>query len=109
MEQIPSAAPAISPGLYRHYKGRLYQVLHLAAHTEVNDQRPWRSGVLLGAPADSVADPWLRLMQQARQQLQRQGLEHADTRGLQALAAAAQAQWGDESQPLQQWLLQMEQ
>ena len=56
-----------------------------------------------------VADPWLRLMQQVRQQLQRHGLEHADTRGLQALAAAAQAQWGDESQPLQQWLLQMEQ
>lgn len=37
-----------------------YQVLHLAAHTEVNDQRPWRSGVLLGPAADSVSDPWLR-------------------------------------------------
>ena len=37
MEQIPSAAPAISPGLYRHYKGRLDQVLHLARHSETRE------------------------------------------------------------------------
>ena len=54
-----------------------YQVLHLAAHTMLDDQRPWNSGVLLGPAAregtagddgavadpDSAgvdADPWLR-------------------------------------------------
>ncbi len=54
-------------------------------------------------------DPWLRLMVQARRQLRRVGIVHADSLGLQTLARTAQAQWGDESQPLQQWLLQMEQ
>jgi len=54
-------------------------------------------------------DPWLRLMARARRKLQHAGIAHADSLGLQALAHAAQAQWGDESQPLQQWLLQMEQ
>ncbi|ULR89618.1 MULTISPECIES: DUF1653 domain-containing protein [unclassified Comamonas] len=30
-------APAISPGLYRHYKGRLYQVWQLAQHSETRE------------------------------------------------------------------------
>ena len=54
-------------------------------------------------------DAWLRLMQSARKQLARQGIAHTESLGLQALARAAQAQWGDESQPLQKWLQQMEQ
>ena len=54
-------------------------------------------------------DPWLRLMQQARRRLARAGIAHAHSLGHRALAQAAQAQWGDESLPLQQWLLQMEQ
>jgi protein-glutamine gamma-glutamyltransferase len=54
-------------------------------------------------------DPWLRLMQKARQRLRQTGITHADHLGLQALAHTAQAQWGDESQPLQNWLRQMEQ
>ncbi|MBP7646287.1 MAG: hypothetical protein KA751_06010, partial [Comamonas sp.] len=40
---------------------------------------------------------------------QQAGITHAKSLGLQALARAAQAQWGDESVHLQQWLLQMEQ
>lgn len=55
------------------------------------------------------SDPWLRLMQEGRRRLRQAGITHADHLGPRALAAAAQAQWGDESQPLQQWLLQMEQ
>ncbi len=64
------------PPLSARELGR-YQVLHLAAHTMVDDQRPWNSGVLLGpvgepgaaaagsatAGPDSAvmgADPWLR-------------------------------------------------
>ena len=54
-------------------------------------------------------DPWLRLMHRARQQLAQGGMPHASSLGPRALAHAAQAQWGDESQPLQKWLLQMEQ
>ncbi len=56
-----------------------------------------------------IADPWLRLMHRARQQLARAGIAHAHSLGHQALAQAAQAQWGNESQALQNWLLQMEQ
>ena len=56
-----------------------------------------------------IPDPWLRLMHQARSQLARAGITHAHSLGHQALAAAAQAQWGDESVQLQQWLQQMEQ
>lgn len=56
-----------------------------------------------------IADPWLRLMTQARRQLERAGIHHAHSLGNQGLAHAAQAQWGDESARLQQWLLQMEQ
>lgn len=56
-----------------------------------------------------TTDPWLRLMERARQKLQAAGITHAHSLGLRALAAAVQAQWGDESRQLQQWLLQMEQ
>jgi len=28
----------IEPGLYRHYKGGLYEVLHLARHSETEEQ-----------------------------------------------------------------------
>lgn len=54
-------------------------------------------------------DPWLRLMQKARGRLSQAGITHAHQLGQRSLAQAAQAQWGDESQPLQNWLLQMEQ
>lgn len=54
-------------------------------------------------------DPWLRLMEKATRQLTRAGITHANQLGQRALAQSAQAQWGDESQPLQNWLLQMEQ
>ena len=37
MEQSPSPAPAISPGLYRHYKGNLYQVFNIAQHSETRE------------------------------------------------------------------------
>ncbi len=37
MQQHPCTAPAISPGLYRHYKGQLYQVLQLARHSETRE------------------------------------------------------------------------
>lgn len=29
---------SIQPGLYRHYKGGLYQVLHMAQHSETEEQ-----------------------------------------------------------------------
>jgi hypothetical protein len=29
---------SIQPGLYRHYKGGLYQVLHIAQHSETEEQ-----------------------------------------------------------------------
>ncbi len=29
--------PSIVPGLYRHYKGNLYEVLHLARHSETEE------------------------------------------------------------------------
>lgn len=61
----------------------------------------WRAGRL--------QDPWLRVMARARRKLQQAGIKHAESLGLQALARATQAQWGDESLQLQQWLLQMEQ
>ncbi|MEG0412102.1 MAG: DUF3488 and transglutaminase-like domain-containing protein [Comamonas sp.] len=56
-----------------------------------------------------IQDPWLRMAVHARRKLQQAGITHAKSLGLQALARAAQAQWGDESVQLQQWLLQMEQ
>lgn len=56
-----------------------------------------------------IADPWLRLMAQAQRKLHGLGINGTASTGNRALAAAAQAQWGDESQPLQRWLLQMEQ
>jgi hypothetical protein len=37
MEQHPMPAPDISPGLYRHYKGQLYQVWQLARHSETRE------------------------------------------------------------------------
>lgn len=56
-----------------------------------------------------IQDPWLRMAAHARRKLQQAGITHAESLGLQALARTAQAQWGDESAHLQQWLLQMEQ
>ena len=63
-------------------------------------QRQWRR---------RQPDPWLRLMHAARHQMAQGGITPASSLGPRALAHAAQAQWGDESQPLQKWLLQMEQ
>ena len=37
MEQSPQITPAISPGLYRHYKGQLYQVFSVARHSETRE------------------------------------------------------------------------
>lgn len=37
MEQSPSRTPGISPGLYRHYKGQLYQVMQVARHSETRE------------------------------------------------------------------------
>jgi CHAT domain-containing protein len=37
-----------------------YDVLHLATHTTVDEERPWRSGMLLPSPGDSAGDPYLR-------------------------------------------------
>lgn len=54
-------------------------------------------------------DAWAKLAEQARRRLEQAGITHARSLGLRALAMSAQAQWGDESQPLQRWLLQMEQ
>lgn len=31
---MPDSAPEVEPGRYRHYKGRYYEVLHLARHSE---------------------------------------------------------------------------
>lgn len=56
-----------------------------------------------------IADPWQRLMAQAQHKLRSAGINGTASTGNRALAAAAQAQWGDESLPLQRWLLQMEQ
>jgi transglutaminase-like putative cysteine protease len=87
-------------------------------HWKVTDIAVWLCAialtVLLGFGVQRwrvqrMADPWLRLMGQARQQLLQAGITHASHLGPRGLAQAAQAQWGDESRPLQQWLLQMEQ
>ena len=56
-----------------------------------------------------ISDPWQRLMHEARQRFADAGIAHAQALGNHALARAAQAQWGDESEQLQKWLLQMEQ
>lgn len=32
-----SARPEVQPGLYRHYKGKMYQVLEVARHSETLD------------------------------------------------------------------------
>lgn len=32
-----SAAPTLRPGIYRHYKGNLYQVLGVARHSETEE------------------------------------------------------------------------
>ena len=37
MEQTSSSAPDISPGLYRHYKGHLYQVERVVRHSETSE------------------------------------------------------------------------
>jgi CHAT domain-containing protein len=40
-----------------------YEVIHVAAHIEVNDEKPWHSGILMGASnggGDFHADPYLR-------------------------------------------------
>ena len=56
-----------------------------------------------------ITDPWQRLMHLARQRLAQAGIAHAHTLGNQALARAAQAQWGNDASQLQKWLQQMEQ
>jgi tetratricopeptide (TPR) repeat protein len=40
-----------------------YEVIHVAAHVEVNDEKPWHSGILLGSGEegdDFPSDPYLR-------------------------------------------------
>ena len=37
-----------------------WDLLHVAAHTYLDDQHPWRSGVRLGGPADADSVSWLR-------------------------------------------------
>ena len=37
MEQSTLKPPVISPGLYRHYKGQIYQVIKLARHSETRE------------------------------------------------------------------------
>jgi len=51
---VAGPAPAWPEGL------SAYDVLHLAAHVQADDQRPWRSGVLLAGPRDTLGDPYLR-------------------------------------------------
>ncbi|MFQ5512435.1 MAG: CHAT domain-containing protein [Candidatus Krumholzibacteriia bacterium] len=34
-----------------------YEILHVAAHVDVNDEKPWRSGILLGAADGAAAAP----------------------------------------------------
>ena len=84
---------------------------------------PAKAAAWLGAIAAAIAsavalqrwqrwrrqDPWLRLLQRARAALQARGVDVHASSDPRALAAAAQAQWGQEALPLQHWLLQMEQ
>lgn len=37
MEQRKDQAPAVAPGLYRHYKGQIYQVFQVARHSETRE------------------------------------------------------------------------
>ena len=53
-------------------------------------------------------DPWLRLLQQVRQRLQRQGLAVPDTAPPRALAQAVLAAYGESARPLYNQLLALE-
>jgi len=53
-------------------------------------------------------DPWLRLLEQARQRLQRAGLDLPARTTPRSLAIAVRQQWGDQGQDVTQWLLGLE-
>jgi tetratricopeptide (TPR) repeat protein len=46
-----------------------FAVLHFAAHSEVDDQHPWRSGIRVG-PVAATGDGWLRASQIATSRLE---------------------------------------
>jgi CHAT domain-containing protein len=68
-EEVESLRRRFAGVTVRHEPGRLAVshvpastgVVHIAAHTEVNDEKPWHSGILLGnATGEFAADPYLR-------------------------------------------------
>ena len=54
-------------------------------------------------------NPWLRLLQRTRQRLAQAGLHLPDSTPPRTIAAQVQAHFGDSSQPLCAWLLELEQ
>ena len=53
-------------------------------------------------------DPWLRLLEQARQRLQDAGLELGHSTPARSMAQAARQQFGDAAAPAADWLLRLE-
>ncbi|MGA8515028.1 MAG: DUF3488 and transglutaminase-like domain-containing protein [Burkholderiaceae bacterium] len=56
----------------------------------------------------SQHDPWLRLLHAARKRLEKAGLPSHEGTPPRALAGLAQARWGEATQSLQDWLVQLE-
>jgi len=57
----------ITKGIYQHFKGNLYHVLHVARHSETEEY------MVVYHPADNAEDIWLRPLDMFDETIEREG------------------------------------